>query len=165
MPVNLTFSFDGEQRGSVMISGLVNGMQGRLKTGLKQAGMLMVRELKQNLKGSNPTTFFFRSPHKELRSRTGALRASINMKMDGLGVSVGPGGSPGVYGAVNEYGATINVTERMRAFLHANGIHLRASTTEMILPPRPWFWPTWEKNKDKAVNLIRKKVMEPVKGK
>jgi phage gpG-like protein len=39
-------------------------------------------------------------------------------------------------GAVHEFGCTINVTEKMRAYLHHIGIHLRKDTTSVVIPTR-----------------------------
>lgn len=40
-------------------------------------------------------------------------------------------------GAVHEFGATIQVTDKMRAFLHSKlGIHLKASTKVIVIPAR-----------------------------
>lgn len=39
-------------------------------------------------------------------------------------------------GAVHEFGATINVTPKMRAYLHHIGIHLKKETTSIIIPTR-----------------------------
>lgn len=39
-------------------------------------------------------------------------------------------------GAVHEFGATINVTDKMRAFLHHIGIHLKKDTTQIVIPAR-----------------------------
>ena len=40
---------------------------------------------------------------------------------------------------IHEEGALIRVTEKMRAFLHFIGLHLKASTTIIRIPPRPAF--------------------------
>lgn len=40
--------------------------------------------------------------------------------------------------AVQNYGAHINVTPKMRAFLHYLGIHLKDSTGEIVIPARPF---------------------------
>lgn len=40
--------------------------------------------------------------------------------------------------AVQNYGAHIKVTEKQRNFLHYLGIHLKSSTGEIIIPPRPF---------------------------
>lgn len=39
-------------------------------------------------------------------------------------------------GAVHEFGVIINVTDKMRAYLHSQGIHLKADTTQIVIPAR-----------------------------
>lgn len=39
-------------------------------------------------------------------------------------------------GAIHEYGATIQVTEKMRAYLHHIGIHLKKDTNTVVIPTR-----------------------------
>ena len=39
-------------------------------------------------------------------------------------------------GAVHEFGATITVTEKMRAYLHSIGIHLKPDTLSIVIPAR-----------------------------
>lgn len=39
-------------------------------------------------------------------------------------------------GAIHEFGATIQVTEKMRAYLHHIGIHLKPETTSVVIPTR-----------------------------
>lgn len=39
-------------------------------------------------------------------------------------------------GAIHEFGATINVTPRMRAFLNYMGVHLKKDTTQITIPER-----------------------------
>lgn len=39
-------------------------------------------------------------------------------------------------GAVQEFGATINVTPKMRAYLHYKGLHLNPNTTQIHIPAR-----------------------------
>lgn len=41
-------------------------------------------------------------------------------------------------GAIHEFGATINVTDKMRKFLHFKGIHLKQDTQEINIPARPF---------------------------
>ena len=42
------------------------------------------------------------------------------------------------YGKNIHEGATITVTNKMRAFLHANGIHLKKTTKTIKIPARPY---------------------------
>ena len=39
-------------------------------------------------------------------------------------------------GAIHEFGATINVTDKMRTWLHHNDIHLRRETNTVVIPTR-----------------------------
>lgn len=39
-------------------------------------------------------------------------------------------------GAVHEFGAKINVTPKMRGFLHYLGVHLKKETTQIVIPVR-----------------------------
>lgn len=45
-------------------------------------------------------------------------------------------GKPTMVAKVQDRGATIPVTEKMRGFLAAHGIFLRATTTHIVIPPR-----------------------------
>jgi len=38
--------------------------------------------------------------------------------------------------AIHEYGCTIPVTAKMRAYLHHIGVHLKPSTTQIVIPER-----------------------------
>lgn len=44
---------------------------------------------------------------------------------------------------IQEYGAVIPVTPKMRAYLHYRGLHLRKDTNQIIIPARPHWMPTW----------------------
>lgn len=39
-------------------------------------------------------------------------------------------------GAIHEFGATINVTDKMRNYLHYHGMHLKPETTTVVIPTR-----------------------------
>lgn len=39
-------------------------------------------------------------------------------------------------GAIHELGATINVTDKMRNYLHAQGLHLKKDTATIVIPTR-----------------------------
>jgi phage gpG-like protein len=46
-------------------------------------------------------------------------------------------------GAIHEFGATIQVTEKMRAYLHHIGIHLKPETTTITIPTRSFLRDTF----------------------
>ena len=58
-------------------------------------------------------------------------------------------------GAVQEFGATIQVTDKMRAWLHYNGLHLKASTTTINIPVRSFLQMPLEDRK-RLLNNIKK---------
>ncbi len=39
-------------------------------------------------------------------------------------------------GAIHEFGCTITVTEKMRKYLHSQGLHLKKDTTTVVIPTR-----------------------------
>ena len=46
-------------------------------------------------------------------------------------------------GAIHEFGATIQVTDKMRAYLHHIGVHLKADTTTITIPARSFLRDTF----------------------
>lgn len=60
--------------------------------------------------------------------------------------------------AIHEYGLDIAVTPAMRAFLHRNGLHLKASTTHIHIPERSFLRTGYDMNKDgvmkKALEML-----------
>ena len=49
-----------------------------------------------------------------------------------------------------EEGVRIKVTPKMRAYLHARGLHLKRSTTEIFIPGRPYIKPSFRDFKAKG---------------
>lgn len=52
---------------------------------------------------------------------------------------------------VQEFGATIRVTPKMRAYLHRRGLHLRATTDTITIPERSFIRGGFRVNKNKFV--------------
>lgn len=55
---------------------------------------------------------------------------------------------------VNEFGFTVNVSERMRAYLHHQGLHLSKNTTSINIPERSFIRSGWDQNKDAVYSKI-----------
>lgn len=53
-----------------------------------------------------------------------------------------------------EVGTQIRVTDKMRAYLHSVGFHLRDSTTVLVIPPRPVFLPAWLASKNENERIL-----------
>lgn len=64
---------------------------------------------------------------------------------------------------IHEYGVTIEVTPKMRAYLHSIGLHLRKDTTHIRIPERSFIRAGWDNNKDdveKRIERFLPQVME-----
>lgn len=56
---------------------------------------------------------------------------------------------------VNEYGIAIEVTDKMRAYLHYNGLHLKATTTHINIPERSFIRAGYDSIKSDVQKLVR----------
>lgn len=65
---------------------------------------------------------------RNLELRVGVLEGATHTDESGRTIPVAE------YAIYNEFGATIRVTPKMRAFLHYKGIHLSAETEELHIP-------------------------------
>lgn len=57
---------------------------------------------------------------------------------------------------VNEFGVKITVTPKMRAYLNATGLHLKASTKKIIIPERSFIRGSYNNNKAKIKQIVAK---------
>lgn len=51
------------------------------------------------------------------------------------------------YAAVNEYGANIKITPKMRKYLASQGLNLKATTTHIVIPERSYIRSTFDNKK------------------
>ena len=72
------------------------------------------------------------------------------------------GGALANVAAVHEFGCTIRVTPKMRAYLHYQGIHLKSSTQYISVPPRPYLRPTLDdpEFREKIAEIYAKAIKE-----
>lgn len=87
-------------------------------------------------------------------------------ELDGKAVQVGVlgGGEAAWLAGIHEYGCTITITPRMRAWLHANGLHVKDSTSSIKIPERPFLRNGYEESKEKAVKGAEQVIGEVVSG-
>ena len=102
-----------------------------------------------------------------LKKLVKAMSKQFSVKVGVLANKTGKGGAKGSdnvsenmdiagIGAVQEFGAAINVTPKMKEFLrHEFGINLKKTTTQIVIPPRSWLLMPLTKDKGKG---IRKKL-------
>jgi len=72
--------------------------------------------------------------------------------VNGTGVEVGVlKGEHAWLASIHEYGCDIPVTEKMRVFLHYQGLHLSSETTQISIPARPFLAPGYDKHRDEVL--------------
>lgn len=67
--------------------------------------------------------------------------------------------------SIQEFGCTIPVTDKMRAYLHRNGLHLKESTTEIKIPERSFLRSGHDKNIDRVINQTERAIGQVLNGK
>jgi hypothetical protein len=73
---------------------------------------------------------------KSMKDLTGKAVAKAAV-LNGTKINVGAlEGEHAWLAAIHEYGCTIPVTPKMRAYLHHIGVHLRADTNQIVIPER-----------------------------
>lgn len=78
--------------------------------------------------------------------------------LNGKKVNVGilSGGEQAWLAGIHEYGLNITVTEKMRKYLHSQGLHLKPSTTEIHIPERSFLRTGHDTHIDKILDKVDK---------
>lgn len=66
---------------------------------------------------------------------------------------------------LNEYGCTIPVTNKMRAYLHRIGVHLKKSTTKIVIPERSFLRAGYDLNRDDIIRMAERILPAVLEGK
>lgn len=66
---------------------------------------------------------------------------------------------------IHEYGVDIEVTPKMRAFLHYNGLHLKDSTTHIKIPERSFLRTGHDENVDRVLEQTSRALSQVIAGK
>lgn len=90
----------------------------------------------------------YKSSDKGLRK----MQRSAN-DLQGRKVNVGylEGGEMAWLAGIHEYGCHIEVTPEMRAYLHHHGLHLKRSTTEIVIPERSFLRAGWDEHHQEVI--------------
>lgn len=176
MPFKLTVTHGpGAKAGGIVLKRLDDKFWPRLAKGFTGAGQLLVAQIRQNLSGPGrrqiawlskrqERKFAQRPPQSRLHDYpgvvSGKLRRSVKFKIQGSGqgmsLVVGP---HVVYAAIHEFGGKIDVSAKMRGFLHAHGFHLSKRKTQITIPARPYVWPAYEKQRREIVRVIGRELI------
>lgn len=86
--------------------------------------------------------------------------------LNGKKVSVGVlgGGEQSWLASIHEYGCVIQVTDKMRKYLAATGLHLKATTTQITIPERAFLRNGFDENKDDVIRQAENVLGEVVAG-
>ena len=87
----------------------------------------------------------------KILSDTGELKKSVQYQADKNGVIIG---SKLKYARIHQFGGSIKVTPKMRAFLHFKDIHLKKTTQFIKIPARPYLGVT-QADKKHIIQMIR----------
>lgn len=66
---------------------------------------------------------------------------------------------------IHEYGCNIPVTPKMRAFLHANGLHLSPNTNVIRIPERSFLRSGHDQNADRVIKQTERAIGQVLSGK
>ena len=69
-------------------------------------------------------------------------------------VGVLGGGEQSWLAGIHEYGCNIEVTPKMRAWLHRNGLHLKKDTKEIHIPERSFLRSGYDEHKDEVLKKV-----------
>lgn len=72
---------------------------------------------------------------KTVKNRFPKMQSAIK-SLNGKTVSAGVMGEHAWLAGIHEYGCRIKVTDKMRGYLHSQGLHLKKETTEIVIPER-----------------------------
>lgn len=66
--------------------------------------------------------------------------------------------------SIHEYGCDIPVTEKMRAYLHGQGLHLKDTTTHIHIPERAFLRTGYDKSRDDVMKKAKLLLAEVASG-
>lgn len=94
------------------------------------------------------------------------LMEKSSKKLHGKTVNVGhlDGGEQAWLAGIHEYGCRIKVTPKMRAWLHANGLHIKDSTTEIVIPERSFLRAGFDEHHEDVINKFDKALGKAMLG-
>ena len=75
--------------------------------------------------------------------------------LNGKKVNVGVlgGGENAWLAGIHEYGCRIKVTPKMRAWFHHQGVHLKPTTTEIVIPERSFLRGGFDEHHEKVIKM------------
>lgn len=105
------------------------------------------------------------SKYKTVKNDFPKMEANIK-RLHGKSVSVGylGGGEQAYIASIQEYGCNIEITPKMRVWLHANGLHVKDTTTHIKIPERAFLRNGFDENHEKVVKVCEKALGKSLAG-
>lgn len=88
----------------------------------------------------------------------------VAAQLNGRRVNVGVYGEQAWLAGIHEYGCRIKVTDKMRAYLHRQGLHLKKSTEYITIPERAFLRNGYDLDRDKVVDDAEKALPAALDG-
>lgn len=85
-------------------------------------------------------------------------------ELNGRKVNVGVFGEQAWLAGIHEYGCKIKVTEKMRAYLHGHGLHLKDSTEYVTIPERAFLRNGYDRGKDEVIDMTEMIICDVMSG-
>lgn len=94
---------------------------------------------------------------KTIKNDFPSMEKSVKM-LKSKEVNVGhlDGGENAWLAGIHEYGCKIEVTDKMRAWLHRNGLHLKPSTTHITIPERSFLRAGFDEHHEEVIDKCEK---------
>lgn len=86
-------------------------------------------------------------------------------ELDGRKVQVGVFGEQAWLAGIHEYGCKIKVTDKMRAYLHSQGLHLKNSTEYITIPERAFLRNGYDGAREEVADEAEMVLSEVLAGK
>lgn len=103
--------------------------------------------------------------HKTVKNEFPNMRKQMEL-VNGEGIEVGViRGEHKWLAPIHEYGLDIQVTPKMRVFLHRMGLHLKESTTHIHIPERSFLRTGYDENRDAVLKKARLMMADVTSGK
>lgn len=86
--------------------------------------------------------------------------------LDGRKINVGylQGGEQAWLAAIHEYGCVIKITPKMRNWLHANGLHVKNTTKEIVIPERSYLRAGFDEHHKQVIDVTNLLVADVLGG-
>ena len=102
--------------------------------------------------------------HKTIKNEFPSMKKRMD-ELNGNAIEVGVlQGEHAWLASIHEWGCKIPVTPKMRAFLHGQGLHLNASTTEIEIPERSFLRTGYDQNREKVIKHAQMMMADVVSG-